>query len=370
MSWLLTILGIVTLIVLHELGHFIAAKSVGMRVERFSLFFPPTIAKVRSGETEYAIGAIPAGGYVKITGMNPEELRDTDLRIALRSYFMKAPWRRIVVIAAGPGVNLLIAFVLFALVAISGTVGGAAMLERLNPGGAALTRPTTEVAELIPGMPADGVLRKGDVILKVDGAKATVSSTQQRISADTCAGPLQDGCRGRAPVRLLVRRGGREVELSVRPSYDAEARRMIVGFDFAATGRALGVAAAVSVSAGAMWNATAGTVTGIARAITSAKERSHLSSIVGITAVTQQAVAAGWGRALVVIGYVSLVLGVVNLFPFLPLDGGHILWSLAEKLRGKRVSITAMWRFSSVGLLLLAFLVINGLTNDIGRLGG
>ena len=74
MSWLLTILGIVVLIVLHELGHFAVAKAVGMRVERFSLFFPPTIARIRRGETEYAIGAIPAGGYVKITGMNPEEL--------------------------------------------------------------------------------------------------------------------------------------------------------------------------------------------------------------------------------------------------------------------------------------------------------
>ena len=73
-SWVLTILGIVALIVLHELGHFTAAKAVGMRVERFSLFFPPTLSRVRRGETEYAIGAIPAGGYVKITGMSPEEI--------------------------------------------------------------------------------------------------------------------------------------------------------------------------------------------------------------------------------------------------------------------------------------------------------
>ena len=74
MSWVLTILGIVALIVLHELGHFLAAKAVGMRVERFSLFFPPKLAGLRRGETEYMIGAIPAGGYVKITGMTPEEI--------------------------------------------------------------------------------------------------------------------------------------------------------------------------------------------------------------------------------------------------------------------------------------------------------
>ncbi len=74
MTWVLTILGIVMLIViLHELGHFTAAKLVGMRVERFSLFFPPTLLKVKRGETEYAIGAIPFGGYVKITGMNPKK---------------------------------------------------------------------------------------------------------------------------------------------------------------------------------------------------------------------------------------------------------------------------------------------------------
>ena len=81
MSWVLTLLGIVALIVLHELGHFTAAKAVGMRVERFSLFFPPTLMRVKRGETEYAIGAIPAGGYVKITGMNPEELDGMDPEI-------------------------------------------------------------------------------------------------------------------------------------------------------------------------------------------------------------------------------------------------------------------------------------------------
>jgi regulator of sigma E protease len=64
------------------------------------------------------------------------------------------------------------------------------------------------------------------------------------------------------------------------------------------------------------------------------------------------------------------VLAVINLFPFLPLDGGHILWALAEKVRGRRISVTAMYRFSSVGIVLLVFLVINGFSNDISRLAG
>src|SRR6202049_3483830 len=133
MSWVLAILRIVVLIVLHELGHFAVAKAVGMRVERFSLFFPPTLARVRRGETEYAIGAIPAGGYVKITGMNPEEIADLEPEVARRAYYTQAPWKRIVVILAGPGVNILIAFVLFWAILATGSLNGARALENINP---------------------------------------------------------------------------------------------------------------------------------------------------------------------------------------------------------------------------------------------
>ena len=78
---------------------------------------------------------------------------------------------------------------------------------------------------------------------------------------------------------------------------------------------------------------------------------------------------AGAGYALVFVGFISLVLAVINLFPFLPLDGGHVLWSVAEKVRGRRISLAAMYRYSSVGIVLLLFLVINGISNDISRLG-
>src|ERR687898_1974529 len=103
MSWLLAFLGLAALIILHEFGHFTAPRAVGMRVERFSLFFPPLLGRVRRGETEYAIGAIPLGGYVKITGMNPAEEIPPD--VAHRAYYRQPVWKRIVVIAAGPAVN-------------------------------------------------------------------------------------------------------------------------------------------------------------------------------------------------------------------------------------------------------------------------
>src|SRR4029077_9966337 len=151
---------------LHELGHFTVAKAVGMRVERFSLFFPPTIARVRRGETEDTIGAIPAGGYVKITGMSPQELDKLDLRLADRAYYTQPPWKRIAVILAGPGVNLVIAFVLFWAVLASGNRNGAAALESLNP--SIQTRIATNSVQAVErGKPADGVLRPRDRILAV-----------------------------------------------------------------------------------------------------------------------------------------------------------------------------------------------------------
>ncbi|MDQ3719457.1 MAG: site-2 protease family protein, partial [Actinomycetota bacterium] len=110
LSIVLAALGFMALVVLHEMGHFFAAKAVGMRVEKFSLFFPPSLFKHKRGETEYALGAIPLGGYVKITGMNPSE--DLPDEVRTRAYYSQPVWKRVVVIAAGPLVNLVLAFVL------------------------------------------------------------------------------------------------------------------------------------------------------------------------------------------------------------------------------------------------------------------
>src|SRR4051794_27826706 len=124
--WALTVAGFVFLIVIHEFGHFLAAKATGMRVERFFLFFPPKLVSIKRGETEYGIGALPFGGFVKITGMNPDEVEprrgNGDSRpgvmekiegagarreplppdVAKRAYYNQPVWKRIVVIAAGP----------------------------------------------------------------------------------------------------------------------------------------------------------------------------------------------------------------------------------------------------------------------------
>ena len=118
MSWFWVFVGFCLLVILHEAGHFFAAKATGMRVERFFLFFGPTIWSFKRGETEYGVKAIPLGGYVKITGMNPEE--EVPPEHAPRAYFRQPVWKRIVVIAAGPAVNIALAFAILFFVYLTG----------------------------------------------------------------------------------------------------------------------------------------------------------------------------------------------------------------------------------------------------------
>src|SRR4051812_37476320 len=150
MSWFFVFLGFCFLIIIHEAGHFVAAKATGMRVERFFLFFGPTIWSFKRGETEYGIKAIPLGGYVKITGMNPEE--EVPPEHEERAYHRQPVWRRIVVVAAGPAVNIALAFLIFTFVYLN-----------------AAQEVTQSVGTIRDGSPAAKTLQPGDEILAVDG---------------------------------------------------------------------------------------------------------------------------------------------------------------------------------------------------------
>jgi regulator of sigma E protease len=357
MSWVLVFAGLCFLIVVHEAGHFFAAKATGMRVEKFFLFFGPKLLSVRRGETEYGIASIPLGGYVKITGMNPEE--DFPPEVEHRAYYHQPVWKRIVVIGAGPAVNIVLGFLILVVVALT-----------------SWSAPTQEISEVVPKTPAAGVLEPGDELLAVDGqrypglgAEARVNRFREEIDTHHCAGAQRNGCLAAHPVHLTVKRDGKVIALSVRPEYDASEKRSLVGFAFASAPANLSLGTAVDKSANLGWEVISQTSQRIAK-IFSSKERKEIHGIVGVSDVGHQTVDLGAAAAFTFLAVMSLSLGIINLFPFLPLDGGHIFWSLIEKLRGRPVSLRVMERASIVGLALVAMLVFIGLSNDIGTLTG
>jgi regulator of sigma E protease len=350
MSYVLAAAGFAALIILHEAGHFTAAKVVGMRVERFFLFFPPAIAKFRRGETEYGIGALPLGGFVKITGMNPEE--EVPPEVLDRAYY------RMPVIAAGPAMNLLIAFVLLFALAF-----GASQFN-------------DTVGDIVPGSPAAAHLQQGDRILAVDGKSFPNASTDQRLTRfarlvgdHKCPGKQSEGCQAKTPVHLKIERDGQMRTLAITPAYDAAIGRTRLGFSYGSTPLNPSVPQAAGDSVTFMWRVTTQTVGVIAR-IFEPQERKQLSGVVGGYEVTRQAIGFGAREALTLIAVISLSLAIINLFPFLPLDGGHIFWSLVEKVRGRPVPFRVMERAGVVGFLLVMLLFAVGLSNDIGRLTG
>jgi len=356
MNWVLIFLGFSALIVLHEAGHFFAAKATGMRVEKFFLFFGPKLVSVKRGETEYGVAAIPAGGYVKISGMHPEDKLPPGEEH--RGYSKQPVWKRIVVIGAGPAVNIVLAFViLFAL-------------------GFSVRTADSTVGEVLPKTPAAATLKAGDKIVAVDGRRYPgvegtdrIERFRDRIASHECTGKQVDGCRASTPVVLTVKRDGRTRAIAVRPEYDAEAKRTLIGFGYGTVPAGYGASASAGWAADQMWFVATRTVSVFAH-IFESDRRKEVSGVVGVSAVANETIDLGTKEALFLVALVSLSLGLINLFPFLPLDGGHIFWSLVEKVRGRPVAYRTMERAGALGFVLVIMLFALGLTNDIGRLTG
>ena len=402
MSYVLAFLGFVALIILHEAGHFTAAKAVGMRVERFSLFMGPLLVKFRRGETEYGIGPFPLGGYVRITGMNPrEELSEdreirelteqldrerdearaswagdtarthalmTDERaltdriselqtqadaIRGRAYYNQKVWKRVVVILAGPAVNLLIAFVIFWAIALSNGQQVA----------------NTTVQTVVADGPSAAYIHPGDKIVSVDGVSGSEDAIRTQIGTHRCAGAQVNNCVATTPARVIVSRDGKLITLKIRPRYSTASgeNRPLLGIGFGTTQQPVGVVKAASLSGSNMWYVTTRTVSVVAR-IFEPQERKQLHSIVYGYTATQESFATSTTQAFYVLGLISLSLAIINLFPFLPLDGGHVFWAVAEKVRGKRIPFEVMERAGVVGFVLIVLVFVIGLSNDISTL--
>lgn len=363
MSWLYVFLGFCLLILLHEAGHFVAAKATGMRVEGFYLFFGPTLWSFKRGETEYGIKAIPLGGYVKINGMNPEEQMPPGEEH--RAYHRQRVWKRIVVAGAGPAVNIVLAVViLFAVFKIGG-------LDNRS------VKPV--VQETSDGSAAAKVLQEGDRIVAVDGKSFKALTPVQRIEkfgerirSHKCAGAPTDGCPAATPAEVTILRDGERKTFEITPHYDGAEKRMLLGVAWTEDSNWVPVSTgkALSKSGGATWEVI--TKTGeVFTHIFESDKRKEISSVVGISDVGHEVVNEGWRESFLLLALVSLSLGLINLVPILPLDGGHIFWAIVEKLRrGRPVPIRVMERATIIGFALVLMLMVIGVSNDIGRITG
>jgi regulator of sigma E protease len=404
LSIAVAIAGLAFLILIHEAGHFFTALAVRMRPRRFYIFFPPPLVKkVRNG-IEYGIGMIPLGGYVKIPGMHRPAARDlegqferaveeapwlerylepvrtsldegrlqdardalpelrgaleraefseparrgaeralTDLEDALSSdaYWRAPVWKRVAVIVAGPATNLVFAIVLLATVFMLGVPVDV----------------TPTVAKVEAETPAAGALEAGDRIVAVNGRPVEASEIASRIRASN----------GQQVTITLVR-DGRRVTVTATPVELEGVYRL--GFSLTPIYEKRDPAAAFALSAQRTWDVTEAIGASLGRIVTGSG-RDEVSSPVGIVQVSSQTLESDYREYLAVLALISLSLALLNMLPLLPLDGGHIAFSLAEGIRGRAIPREAYERASAVGIILVLFLFFIGLSNDVDRLRG
>ena len=402
MSIFIAILGLGLLILIHESGHFFASLAVGLRPRRFYVGFPPAILKRTRNNIEYGVGVIPLGGFVTIPGMHRPIPHDaerrmsravseapslagpfdrirrglgaddphdalvpldefeqalhrqklssdalasaekglTELRDALGpdAYWKAATWRRLVAIFAGPAANIALALVLLTVLFM--TSAGKA---------------TSEISAVQDDSPAAQMgLQSGDRIVAIGS---------QPVAGASDIPDLISGSEGK-PIAVTVIRDGEEVDLApVAPERVDDGYRL--GILLAGVG--LGPVEAVGRAFEVTWLVTVEIVKSLGR-LAVGEGREDISSPIGITQVSSDAVEQGTENYLWVLALVSLSLALLNLLPLLPLDGGHILFALLEGARGRIVRREVYERVSVVGLAVVLLLFFIGITNDVGRL--
>jgi regulator of sigma E protease len=230
-------------------------------------------------------------------------------------------------------------------------------------------KPVNRVEETTPGTPAAAVLQPGDRLIAVDGRTGDPTTLRKQIASHRCAGAQKPGCKAAEPATLVIQRGDARITAKATPVYSAQSKRPLLGFAFDVTRPPIGPVTAAGLSVDQMWYFTSSTVSTIAQ-IFKPEKRKEVSGVVGSYEITRKSIEVGPEQALFLLAVISLSLGVINLFPFLPLDGGHIFWALAEKVRGRAIPFAVMERAGFVGFALVIMLALIGLTNDIGRLTG
>jgi regulator of sigma E protease len=336
------------LIFFHELGHFIAARALGVTVETFSIGFGKKLWAKKIGATEYSIGAIWLGGYVKMKGQDDSDPASRSGEAD--AYDSKKPWQRIIILFAGPFANFALAFALFWATALIG-------FDALAP----------TIGKVMENSPAERAgLIAGDKILAID--ETPIASWDQTSAAIRTS---------QKAITLLIDRGGERQTLILDPEptdseniFGEKERRRMIGV--APSGDVVTLHYGLFESVVVAWQKTADASTlifqSVVKLITGVVGLENVGGIVSIVDFTAKASAYGFSALLAFTALISVNLGILNLLPIPALDGGHIIFNLYEQIARRAPSEKVLYRLTYAGWGILGSLMILGLYNDFARL--
>jgi len=336
MSIVVAIIGLALLIVLHEAGHFLAARLCGMRVERFSIGFGNALISFKRGDTVYQIAPIPLGGFVQVTGMNPhEEFDHSDPYV----YPNRPRWMRFLVLVAGPAANYLTAMVIgFAVLLTYGQYTG-----------------TTTVDEVVQGSAAQAVgLQPGDVVAGVGGKPVSKPADVTQVVRAS----------GGSAIELKVMRSGAPVTMQVMPRKDPSSGVFMIGVRFGQA-RAQGPFLDAVKEAVVMPIALSAVLLKNIWDLITHKIEGGLTGPLGIAKEMAGAAKQGLLKFLEILILISVALGVFNLLPLPGLDGGRIFFVGISALRRRDVSPAIETKIHMVGIMVLLLLLVVVTFNDI-----
>ena len=344
---LIIVLGV--LIFFHELGHFLVARLLGVGVEKFSLGFGPKLVGKTIGITEYRISAIPLGGYVKMVGESPDsELDPSDIPV---SFTHKHVFKRILIVAAGPLFNILLALVIFfGIFQISG-------LLILKPG----------IGEVNEGTPAFMAgLKKDDLVVSIDGVD--ISSWEDMANA------IMES-KGKT-LAISVLRGDTILTKDVAPEvkqfkniFNEDVDRYVIGITASGkvTRKDLNFFQAFSESFIQTYQITALTIKGVVKLFQGTVSPKTLSGPIMIAQMAGQQAKEGVVNLIFFIALISINLAILNFLPIPVLDGGHLLFFFIEAVKGSPVSLKIREISQQAGIFVLILLMIYVFYNDIAR---
>ncbi|AZR72380.1 RIP metalloprotease RseP [Anoxybacter fermentans] len=342
------------LVFVHEFGHYIVAKWVGVRVEEFALGFGPKLFGYKKGETIYSLRIFPLGGFCKLTGEFPhaeEELEGEELdsyREAIqqgRALYQKSVFQRFWVIFTGPLMNFLLAVVLFTIIFMA-----------IGVPYAGSDKPV--IGNLIPNQPADQAgLKVGDLILSINGQPVKEWDDISRIINETET----------EYITLEIKRKEVIKKLKVKPVVEEETGRRVIGIFPQIIYRKVGIGTAIWDALRQTWFMIKGIVIGFWQMLTF-RMRPDVAGPVLIAKMVGEAAEVGWVYLLRLTAIISINLGIINLIPFPALDGGRILFLGIELVRGKAVDPEKEGFVHFIGFIILMALIAIILYRDIVRI--